>query len=386
MNRRDFLKAAGLTVAGAGLAGGPWRVCYGQDPAPDLVEPGGPVSEALDERFVRPAMFFDKMDEKKVQCRLCPRKCEVADGRRGRCGVRQNIDGEYFTLVYGRTVALNNDPIEKKPFYHFCPGTMVLSLATAGCNLACKFCQNWQISQFKPEEVMARYILPEEHVMLARRHGIPNIAFTYNEPTVFYEYMYETARQGSEAGIKCVTVSNGFISPEAVKKLAPHLAAYKVDLKAYTQAFYKDYCSARLTPVLDTLETLVGLGMWVEIVNLVLPTANDSEKDIRAMARWIKTNLGPMVPVHFTRFHPMYKIRNLPPTPVSTLETCHDAAVSEGLKYVYIGNVPGHPLGNTHCHNCNRLLIERTGLWSVESYLEAGRCPDCQTEIPGVWS
>lgn len=368
MNRRDFLRCAGLALAGTGLGG--WSS----------------LAAAEDERFVRPAMFYRKLEGKRVECRLCPRGCLVSPGNRGFCGVRENRGGEYFTMVFGRAVALNNDPIEKKPFNHFLPGTMVLSVATAGCNLACKFCQNWQISQFRPEKVKALYLPPRAMVRLAQEREIPNIAFTYNEPTVFYEYMFETARLGRQAGVNCVAVSNGFISPEAVKNLAPHLSAYKVDLKAFTQEFYQDYCQGRLKPVLNTLETLIKTGLWVEIVNLVLPTANDDERDIRAMARWIREYLGPMVPVHFTRFRPMYKIRNLPPTPVSTLEACREAAKAEGLKYAYIGNVPGHPYENTFCHNCGRLLVERTGLWAVKSEIEDGRCPGCRADIPGVWS
>lgn len=382
MNRRNFIRGAGLAAAAAACPlslGAAW----GQDPAPPVQRPAGPTDA---DRFVRPAMFYKDLGGGLIRCQLCPRGCRVEPGQRGRCRVRENRGGQYHTLVYGRAVALNNDPIEKKPFYHVMPGQMVLSVATAGCNLSCKFCQNWQIAQFPPEEVAARALWPDQLVALAKNEGIPCLAFTYNEPTVTYEYMYDTMRRAHEAGVKPVVVSNGFISGAAVRKLAPHLAAYKVDLKAFTQEFYRDYCSGRLTPVLDTLETLVSLGVWVEIVNLVLPTANDDEKDVRAMAAWIKAHLGPMVPIHFTRFHPMYKIRNLPPTPVSTLKRCYDAAKAEGLRYPYIGNVAGLPEENTHCHHCGRLVIKRTGLWSVDPELEAGACPDCGTRLPGVWA
>jgi pyruvate formate lyase activating enzyme len=386
MKRRDFLRCLGLASAGLcfGTMTGP--PVWGQDQAPPPTPGPSGVGETDGARFLRPAMHFVKLDHQVVQCRLCPRQCEVADGDRGRCGVRENRGGDYYTLVYGRAVAVNNDPIEKKPFNHFRPGTMILSAAAAGCNLSCKFCQNWQISQFPPEDVAAQFLPPEQMVDLAKANGIPSLAFTYAEPTVFYEYMYETARLGREQDLTTVAVSNGFIQPEAVKQLSPELGAYKVDLKAFSDKFYQDFCGGRLAPVLKTLETLADLGQWVEIVNLVLPTANDHEKDIRAMARWIRENIGPMVPLHFTRFHPMYKIRNLPPTPVATLERCHQAATEEGLKYVYVGNVPGHPQGHTYCHHCGRLLIERTGLWAVNVHLEDGRCPGCRTDIPGVWS
>ncbi|MEW6263660.1 MAG: AmmeMemoRadiSam system radical SAM enzyme [Thermodesulfobacteriota bacterium] len=383
MRRRDFLKSTG--IAAAGLAG--WTPGQGwtEDKAPETPR-SKPTQDQADGRFVRPAMFYEKLADQTVQCGLCPRQCLVGEGGRGRCGVRENRGGDYFTLVYGRAVTLHNDPIEKKPFNHFLPGTMVLSLATAGCNIACKFCQNWQISQFRPEELEARYISPADLIRLARENQSPSVACTYSEPTIYYEYMYDIARQAKENGLRCTVVSNGFISPQAVKKLAPLVAAYKIDLKAFTEDYYREYCSAQLQPVLKTLETLMGLGPWVEIVNLVLPTANDREKDVRAMARWIKENLGPSIPLHFTRFHPMYKIRNLPPTPVATLEACHAAAKAEGLRYVYVGNVPGHRFDNTYCHRCGELLIKRTGLWSVDINIKGGRCPRCQTDIPGVWS
>lgn len=383
MNRRNFLKSAGLAALGAGVYG-ICTPCNAEDKAPDLKQPGKYDDD--ESRFIRPAMFYEKLDKKRIQCGLCPWRCIVGDGGRGRCGVRENRGGDYYTLVFGRAVALHNDPIEKKPFYHFLPGSLVLSLATAGCNIACKFCQNWQISQFKPEEVEARFFSPEDLVEAAVENKIPSIALTYSEPTVFFEYMHEIALRAREKGVNCVVVSNGFISKEAVKKLAPHLSAYKVDLKGFTEDYYKNFCSASLKPVLNTLETLAKEDLWLEIVNLVLPTANDSEEDISRMAKWIKTNLGDDVPIHFTRFHPMYKIRNLPPTPINTLKRCHDAARAEGLKYVYVGNAPGLPEGDTWCHNCRSKIIERTGLWAVESSITNGRCPNCGTPIPGVWS
>lgn len=383
MNRREFLRCAGWALAGMGMF--PLAVA-GEDAAPSKTQAVEGAIQAPDDRFVRPAMFYEKRTDGRVQCRLCPRECLVGVGGRGHCGVRENRDGDYVTLVYGRAAALNNDPIEKKPFNHFRPGSMVLSVATAGCNLSCKYCQNWQISQFRPEEVNARHLPPEKLVELAVANNIPNIAFTYNEPTVFFEYMYETVQLGRKAGLKGVVVSNGFINPEPIKALAPHLAAYKVDLKSFSAGFYRDVCGGERDPVLNTLKTLIGQGVWVEIVNLVLPTLNDSEEDIRRLAEWVRANLGASVPIHFTRFHPMYKIRNLPPTPVSTLETCCEIAKAQGLHFVYLGNVPGHPRENTYCPRCGRLLIERTGLWSVKVDMEQGRCPACRAVIPGVWS
>lgn len=385
MKRRDFLKYSGLTAAGLGFNSMYPLESLAHEAAPPLKKPQSEPAEG-DSSFVRPAMFYNKLDNGRIECGLCPWNCRVSDGSRGRCGVRENRDGDYYTLVYGRTVALHNDPMEKKPFYHFRPGTMVLSLATPGCNIVCKFCQNWQISQAKPEEIDAFYLSPQKVVKLALEKNIPSIALTYAEPTIFFEYMHDIAKLAKESGIDCVVVSNGFISEQAVKKLAPFLSAYKVDLKGFTEQYYREYCSARLKPVMETLETLMETGLWVEIVNLVLPTANDDEKDIRRMSRWIKERLGAMVPIHFSRFHPMYKLRNLPPTPVSTLEKCYKAARDEGLKYVYIGNVPGLPQGNTYCHKCNKPVIERIGMWDVESVIKAGACPYCGEQIPGVWA
>ena len=330
-------------------------------------------------------MFYEKLPGNKIQCGICPRRCVVAEGNRGHCGVRENRKGEYYSLVWGRVVALNNDPIEKKPFNHVLPGTMVLSAATVGCNIHCKFCQNWQISQARPEETPARRLTPEDLVGLAIDNHIPSVALTYSEPTIYYKYMYETARLAKANGLNCVVVSNGFINEKPLLKLLPHLTAYKVDLKAFTDDYYRQYCDGRLAPVLETLKTIRAQGVWLEIVNLILPTANDGVADIRAMARWIHSNLGEATPIHFSRFHPMYRMRDLPPTPVATLERCRKAAMEEGLPYAYLGNVPGHPGENTYCRGCGRPVIERTGLWSVENYLKEGVCPTCGERIPGIW-
>ena len=375
-----------MAAAGAGLCPWPVVTALAEDAASKSGPRAKPGISSDDNRFVREAMFYEPLGNGDVRCLLCPRQCEVSDGERGECGVRENRNGRYHTLVFGRAVAFHNDPIEKKPFYHFRPGTMVLSAATAGCNIHCKFCQNWQISQFRPEEVDSQFLPPEKITLTAIENHIPNVAFTYAEPTIFYEYMFETARLAKNYGLNPVVVSNGFISPDAVKKLAPHLAAYKVDLKGFTEDYYRDVCSARLAPVLETLKILAGTGVWLEIVNLVLPTLNDHEKDVRAMARWIRENIGPDTPLHFTRFYPMYKMQNLPPTPVSTLENMHQWATEEGLRYVYVGNVPGHPSGNTICPGCKQVLIRRTGMWDVEVMIKDGRCPSCGKEIPGVWS
>jgi len=332
-----------------------------------------------------PALHYDRLEDDKVLCRLCPRECRVADRERGYCGVRENEGGEYVTLVYGRVCSAHVDPIEKKPFFHFLPGTDALSIATPGCNMECRFCQNWQISQFRPEQIGSNEATPEGLLRAARHHGAPSIAYTYTEPTIFYEYLLDIARYTTPRGIHNVVVSNGYIGAEPLRELAPHLAAYKVDLKAFTERFYQEQCSARLNPVLDTLRLLKELGIWTEIVVLVIPTLNDDDASNREMFRWIRGELGPDVPVHLSRFHPTYKIQNLPRTPVATLERLHALARAEGINYVYIGNAQGHPTESTHCPDCGHKVIERFGYVIGKIDLEEGCCKKCRHPIPGVW-
>ena len=340
-----------------------------------------------DRRLVRvPAHHYDKLAGKKVICRLCPRECRVADQERGYCGVRENIGGEYFTLVHGRIAALNVDPIEKKPFYHVLPGTQALSLATAGCNMECRFCQNWQISQFRPEQVDAISASPEGVLQAAHRRGAHSIAYTYSEPTVFYEYMRDIARIAQPAGIHNLVVSNGYISAAPLQELAPHLSAYKVDLKGFTAAFYREQCSATLEPVLATLKLLRRLKVWTEIVVLIIPTLNDDEASNREMFTYIAAELGPDIPVHLSRFHPTYKIQNLPRTPVATLERLYELARAAGLHFVYLGNVPGHHSESTYCPSCGDRVIERHGYVVGHIDMQAGCCGACGATIPGVWS
>ncbi|KPJ62639.1 MAG: radical SAM protein, partial [Planctomycetes bacterium DG_23] len=322
---------------------------------------------------------------KRVECTLCPRACTIADMERGYCGVRENQGGTYYTLVYGRACAAHIDPIEKKPLFHYLPGTPAYSIATAGCNIECRFCQNWEISQFRPEQVRSIDLPPKQVVSLAKRHGCKTIAYTYTEPVVFYEYMYDTAIQGNKVGIGSVIISNGYIKKEPMKDLCQHLSAVKIDLKAFTEKFYHDTCSGHLKPVLECLELLAGLDIWYEIVVLIVPTLNDSEKEIKDMCKWVKANLGPDVPMHFSRFYPTYKIKNLPPTPPKTLERARQIARSEGINYVYVGNVPGNPGESTHCPHCDELLIHRIGYRIRKNSIKDSKCPNCGQFIPGVW-
>jgi len=310
----------------------------------------------------------------------------VADRERGYCGVRESRSGTYDALVHSRLCSVHNDPIEKKPFFHVKPGSNALSVATVGCNMECKFCQNWEISQYRPEQVPARKVTPRALHDLARHEGSPFIAYTYSEPVIFYEYMEDVARLGKETGVRSVVVSNGYFEEKPLAQLLPHLAAFKVDLKAFRNGFYKELCAAKLQPVLRALQQIKKSGCWLEIVVLVLPTKNDHPAEIRDLARFVKRNLGRETPVHFTRFHPTYRVRNLPPTPVSTLERCYDVAKAEGLHFVYMGNVRGHPGENTYCPSCDEELIRRSGFAILENRLQAGRCPKCKASIPGVWN
>jgi pyruvate formate lyase activating enzyme len=381
MQRRRFLCTLAGCAAGAGvttrLLGGALRA---QD-AIDFALPEGETGVG-----VAPALFTESLPGRRIICRLCPRECQVADQERGTCGVRQNRGGEYVTLVHGRVCSLHVDPIEKKPLFHFLPGTDALSLATSGCNMECRFCQNWQISQFRPEQVPSQPAPVESLLEAARRNQVPTIAYTYNEPTVFYEYMREIAAYTSARGIRNVVISNGYIQERPLRELTPYLAAYKVDLKAFTEEFYTRQCSAKLAPVLATLRTLRAIGLWTEIVVLIIPTLNDDEPSAREMFRWIAGELGPDVPVHLTRFQPTYKILNLPATPIATLEALHAIAQAAGLHYVYIGNAPGHPAESTYCPRCSARVIERYGFVIGTIALRDGQCAKCGEAIPGVWS
>lgn len=373
MKRRAFLKLP-CAVAAGGLAG-------------RLAWPQAARAVLEDRRFVRRAQFFKKLDHLRVECQLCPRHCVVADQETGWCGNRSNDKGVYYTEVFGRPVTVHNDPIEKKPLFHFHPGSDALSLSTAGCNFECQFCQNWEISQFRPEQVPARYgfVAPEQLVEVARRRGSRSIAFTYGEPVVFYEYMLATATVAKPAGIPGVMISNGYIEAEPMKKLCAVLGAVKVDFKAFSDDFYKKWCRGTLEPVLKTMKLVHEQGVWLEMVHLTIPTLNDSVEQTKRMCAWVLENLGPDVPLHFTRFHPTYKLKNLPPTPPATLEKQYRIARSAGIHFPYVGNLPGHQGENTYCPKCKRIIIRRVGFAVVENRLAGGKCPDCGQEIPGVW-
>jgi pyruvate formate lyase activating enzyme len=374
LDRRAFLKAAALPCLAA---------CAGGVIAPGLAY-GGPPAES-DAQFTVEAQFYEKLPYKKIRCKLCPRECVIDDRERGYCGVRENRGGTYYTLVHSRVVAAHVDPIEKKPLFHFLPGTMAFSIATAGCNVNCKMCQNWDISQIRPEQARSTYAPPQKVAVLAKQNQCASIAYTYSEPIIFYEYMMDTAPAGHEQGVKSVVITGGYIEQEPLKKLCAAVDAIKVDLKAFSEKFYKEVVNGELKPVLDTLVTLQKQGMWSEIVYLVVPTLNDGEAEFKALARWVKSDLGLDVPLHFSRFHPEYLLKNLPPTPLETLERAKAIADAEGLRYVYIGNVPGHPAENTYCPKCRRVVVERAGYTVSGVRIRKGKCQYCQQPIAGVW-
>jgi pyruvate formate lyase activating enzyme len=320
-----------------------------------------------------------------VQCQLCPKMCLIGHGQSGDCRVRINIDGVLRSVVYGFPCSIHIDAVEKKPLFHFLPGSRILSIATVGCNLHCKNCQNWEISQANPEESQAVSCGPVKLVELATEHNCPSVAYTYTEPIVYYEYTYDSAKLARDEGVRNVLVTAGYINAEPWKELLQFVDAANIDLKAMTNDFYRQICSATLEPVLDALILAKASGAIVEVTNLVIPTLNDKDEQIRELANWVRANMGSETPVHFSGFSPRYKMRHLPPTSLKTLTKAREIAMSEGLVYVYIGNVQSEEGQNTYCPGCKKLLIERKGYTIVQNHVDNGQCPDCKREIYGVW-
>ncbi|HEY1254503.1 MAG TPA: AmmeMemoRadiSam system radical SAM enzyme [Terracidiphilus sp.] len=377
LDRRSFLRCALASGAALGMS---------SVAKPAVAMPSNTTAASGDDaRYIVEAKFYQKLANSKIKCKLCPRECVVGDKERGYCGVRENRGGTYYSMVHSRVCAAHVDPIEKKPLFHYLPGTVAFSLATAGCNVNCKFCQNWDISQSRPEEIPAQYAPPLSVAQLARQYNCPTIAYTYSEPVVWAEYLMDCADAGHSAGVRSIVVSNGFMQEEALKAAYGKMDAVKIDLKSFTESYYKQVVTGQLKPVLETLVTLRKMGKWTEIVFLVLPTLNDSDAEFRGLAQWIKANLGADVPLHFTQYHPEYLLKNLPVTPVATLERAKAIADAEGLHFVYIGNVPGHPAQNTYCPKCRKMIVERVGFVASEMLIKNGNCPFCRQPIPGVW-
>lgn len=329
------------------------------------------------------ALFYQKKAEE-VQCILCHHRCSISDGRRGICGVRENKGGRLYTLVYNTVIAEHIDPIEKKPLFHFFPNSMVYSIGTVGCNFRCTHCQNAEISQYPHQHqgtIIGEQRNPEQIVRRAMDTGCISIAYTYTEPTIFYELAYETACLAHRKGIKNVFVSNGYLGTEAAHQIAPYLDAINIDLKSFSEEFYKKVCGARLAPVLETIRLMRKLGVWQELTTLIIPGLNDSEHELRDIARFVKS-VGTEIPWHVTRFYPAHKLHSHPPTPPHTLRRAKEIGLEEGLRYVYQGNIPGEE--NTYCFNCGSLVIERSDFHWVRNLLHDARCPECRTSIDGI--
>jgi pyruvate formate lyase activating enzyme len=369
LDRRAFIRQAGH----AALA------------APLLFGPNAKTDAAAAGPQAREACHYEKLADKKVACRLCPHECQVADLERGSCGVRENRGGTYYTLVYGQPCAVHIDPIEKKPLFHYHPGSQAFSLATAGCNFNCRFCQNWEISQRRPEQVQTTRLLPDEVIRQARSRDCPLIAHTYSEPVVFFEYMRDCAALGREKGIPNVMISNGFIQKKPLQELCRLLGAVKIDLKAFTEKFYQEQCGGRLKPVLDTLLTLRGEKIWFEIVVLLIPGLNDGREEVERMCRWLSREMGGDVPLHFSRFAPTFMLKNIPPTPPATLQAARRIALDAGIRFCYIGNLISDA-EHTYCPSCGKLLLRRLMFSVANEGMKGNRCRFCQTAIPGVFS
>jgi pyruvate formate lyase activating enzyme len=333
-----------------------------------------------------PARWCQIQENGKILCTLCPRYCKIGPGQAGFCYIRQNLDGTLITTGYGHPTGFAVDPIEKKPLNHFLPGTGILSFGTAGCNLGCKFCQNWSMSKARLDDMNAMSVSPAEVVALAQRYHTPSIAYTYNDPVIFGEYVIDISRLARDAGIKSVMVTNGYIDKQARKDVYTYVDAANVDLKAFTENFYHKLTFAHLDDVLDTLHWLKHeTAVWFEITTLLIPGENDSDEELSRMCEWILTNLGDTVPLHFTAFHPDFKMRDIPPTPASSLKKAREIAIRAGIKYCYVGNVVDREGQTTYCPQCKKALIERDWHSVIKNNLKNGKCGFCGTVIPGVY-
>ncbi len=334
---------------------------------------------------MREALLYTSLEEKRVQCLLCPHRCRISTGRRGICGVRENQEGKLFSLVYGKLVAEHLDPIEKKPLFHFLPGSSSYSIATVGCNLKCSHCQNWEISQWKRGEIPGKESSPERVVNMAVKLGAKSISYTYTEPIVFFEFALDTAKIAQKKGLKNVFVTNGYGEREMWEKILPYLDACNIDLKSFSPEFYRQICGANLDPVLESIKFLKENDVWVEVTTLLIPGKNDSLKEREKIAEFL-LSISPDIPWHVTAFYPSYRMLDTPPTPVYLLKETREMGMKKGLKFVYTGNIPGDEGENTYCPGCGKVLVGRRGFWIREFHLEKGRCRFCGQSIPGVFT
>jgi pyruvate formate lyase activating enzyme len=335
---------------------------------------------------MKEACLYEKLEGENVRCLLCHHRCLIKSGSRGICGVRENRAGTLISLVYGKIIAGHCDPIEKKPLFHFLPGTSSYSIATAGCNFRCLFCQNADISQMPSDQnrIMGEEMSAEEIVGLAVKYRTQSISYTYTEPTIYFETALDTARAAVSRGLKNVFVSNGYMTRDCLKEIHPDLHAANVDLKAFNDRFYKEQCGARLKPVLNTIELMRDMGIWLEVTTLLIPGLNDSKGELKDLARFL-ADTDPGIPWHISRFHPTYRLTDRPVTSAETIRRARDLGYEAGLQYVYTGNIPGDEGENTFCHNCKALLIDRMGFQVNRNRIVDGGCPECGAQVPGVW-
>jgi pyruvate formate lyase activating enzyme len=335
---------------------------------------------------MKEAYLYDKQSGAKVRCFLCSHRCLIADGKRGVCCVRENKKGILYSLVYERLISANVDPIEKKPFFHFLPGSRAFSVAAPGCNFRCLHCQNHEISQLPRDKeiIMGEKVSAEEIVSLALKHNCASISYTYTEPTIFFEYAYDTARITRTKGLKNNFVTNGYMTAEALDMIAPYLDGANVDLKAFSEGFYKKVCGAKLKPVLESITRMHALGIWVEVTTLIIPTLNDAVGELREVARFL-LSVSPAIPWHVSAFYPTYRMMDKPRTSPEIIRRAREIGLEEGLRYVYTGNIPGAEGENTSCYHCKKVLIRRHGYQIAENSITEGKCPSCGTSIEGVW-
>jgi pyruvate formate lyase activating enzyme len=335
---------------------------------------------------MKEALLYAKEPDDKVRCFLCGHRCLIAEGKRGVCCVRENKKGILFSLVYERLISANVDPIEKKPFFHFLPGSKAFSVAAPGCNFRCLHCQNHEISQLPRDKeiIMGEPVSAEEIVSLALKNNCASISYTYTEPTIFFEYAYDTARSARTKGLKNNFVTNGYMTAEALDMIAPYLDGANVDLKSFSEGFYKRVCGAKLKPVLESITRMHALGVWVEVTTLIIPTLNDTEEELRAVARFL-LSVSPAIPWHVSAFYPTYRLMDKPRTSPEIIRRAREIGLEEGLRYVYTGNIPGEEGENTVCYNCQKVLIRRWGYQIAENSITEGKCPYCGTLIEGVW-
>jgi pyruvate formate lyase activating enzyme len=370
ISKRDFLKKSAALSAGL--------ICF---PCRSLTS-----GESSDEGIYKKPAMFQEETPRGIMCRICPNECVLKEGETSKCNNRRVNNSKLYTMAYGNPCSANIDPVEKKPLYHFLPGSRAFSIATAGCNLVCLNCQNWTISQTGPDKTRNFDLMPEKVVEECKKSGCASIAYTYSEPTTFYEYSFDTATIARKAGIKNIIKSNGYINPEPLKKLCGVMDAANIDLKSFNETTYLKLSGGKLQPVLESLKVYRNSGVWLEITNLIIPSWTDNMEEVQKMCKWLVENGFSNTPIHFSRFYPLHKLEQLPPTPVETLKKAYDIAVSEGLKFVYTGNAPGSEISDTLCPSCKTAVVERRGYRIAGNVIKDGKCGKCGAEIKGVWN